>query len=69
MVSALDSEIFAPLFGDEEVDRLFDDDVYLHTMLAVEGALARAEARLGVIASEVAERISKTAATAARRPS
>ena len=61
MTLPLDSKIFAPLFSDPEVAGLFDDDAYLRAMLAVEGALARVEAGLGIIPSSAGERISKVA--------
>lgn len=68
MTLALDSNIFAPLFCDDEVAGLFDDDAYLQAMLEVEGALARVEARLGVIPSSAGEQISKTARAASLDP-
>ncbi len=61
MTLPLDSKIFAPLFSDPEVAVIFDDDSYLRAMLAVEGALARVEARLGIIPLSAGERISKVA--------
>ena len=39
MVLALDSDIFSPLFSDDKVAKLFEDDMFLQTMLEVEGAL------------------------------
>ncbi len=69
MVLALDSKIFAPLFGDDEISGLFDDKAYLGTMLAVEGALARVEAGLGIIPSAAGEHISRVAAAFSPDPS
>src|SRR5919109_1810711 len=57
MATVLDSSIFAPLFGDEDVAKLFKDDAYVRALVEVEVALARAEARLGVIPSTAAEQI------------
>ena len=68
MVLALDSKIFAPLFADDEISGLFDDKAYLDTMLAVEGALARVEAGLGIIPSAAGEHISRVAATLSPDP-
>lgn len=68
MTLPLDSKIFGPLFTDPEVAVLFDDDAFLRVMLEVEGALARVEARLGVIPSPAGERISKIAGSVALDP-
>lgn len=68
MTLALDSDIFAPLFCDDEVARIFDDDAYLRAMLEVEGALARVEARLGIIPSSAGEQISKIAKSVSMDP-
>ncbi|RZZ89741.1 3-carboxy-cis,cis-muconate cycloisomerase [Pseudoxanthomonas winnipegensis] len=43
------SRLLAPLFGDPDIDALFDDRARLQGMLDFEAALARAEARCGVI--------------------
>jgi 3-carboxy-cis,cis-muconate cycloisomerase len=61
MTTALDSDIFAPLFSDEEVAKLLDDHAQVRALVEVETALARAEGRLGVIPSSAAEQISKAA--------
>ena len=68
MTLPLDSKIFGPLFSDPEVAGIFDDDAFLRAMLDVEGALARVEAKLGVIPSSAGERISKIAASIALDP-
>jgi len=68
MVLALDSDIFAPLFSDDKVATLFDDDVFLQAMLEVEGALARVQATLGIIPSTAGELISETAQTVSIDP-
>jgi 3-carboxy-cis,cis-muconate cycloisomerase len=59
MTTALGSAIFAPLFGDDEVAKLLDDQAQVRALVEVETALARAEERLGVIPSSAAEQISK----------
>jgi 3-carboxy-cis,cis-muconate cycloisomerase len=63
MTLPLDSKIFGPLFTDPEVAGLFEDDAFLRAMLDVEGALARVEAKLGLIPAAAGERISKIAAS------
>ena len=57
MTTALDSEIFGPLFTDAEISVLFTDQAYIRCLVEVETALARAEGRLGVIPSSAAEQI------------
>ena len=57
MATVLDSSIFAPLFSDEGVAKLFDDHAQVRALVAVEVALARAEARVGVIPATAAEQI------------
>lgn len=46
-----------PLFGREEIDQLFSDEVRVQRMLDFEAALARAEARAGIIPSSAVEPI------------
>jgi 3-carboxy-cis,cis-muconate cycloisomerase len=60
-VNPADSEIFGGLFGTEEMRRLFSDRHRLQCMLDVEAALARAEARLGIIPEAAAAAISSAA--------
>lgn len=69
MVLALDSDIFAPLFSDDKVAKLFEDDVFLQAMLEVEGALARVQATLGIIPPTAGKLISETAQTLSIDPS
>jgi 3-carboxy-cis,cis-muconate cycloisomerase len=61
MPTALDSKIFGPLFGDSEINQLLSDQAYARALVEVETALARAEARVGVIPQAAAEQISKAA--------
>jgi len=61
MATALDSGILGPLFRDEQLSELFDDKAYIRAMVGVEVALARAEAKLGIIPSWAGEQISAAA--------
>ncbi len=63
MTLALDSKIFGPLFRDDEVAAIFDDEAFLRAMFEVEGALARVEADLGIIPSSAGKRISDVCRT------
>ena len=56
-MSVLDSTIFGPLFGDEVINGHFSDQAYIRALVDVEIALARAEARVGVIPTTAAEQI------------
>jgi len=57
MSAAPSSELLARLFGSAETTPLFDDRARLQGMLDFEAALARAEARAGVIPAQSAARI------------
>jgi 3-carboxy-cis,cis-muconate cycloisomerase len=61
-MSTLDSAIFAPLFNDDEVSNLLSDVAFVRGLVEVEVALARAEARVGVISASAAEQIAKVQA-------
>ena len=56
-MSVLDSSIFGPLFGDTAINALFSDQAYVRALVDVEIALARAEARIGVIPAAAADQI------------
>ncbi len=60
-VSPLDSEIYGGLFADPEVAACFSDRARLQGMLDVESALAKAQAKLGMIPAEAARRIADCA--------
>lgn len=60
-VHPADSEIFGALWSTAEMRALFSDATHLQLMLDVEAALARAEARLGLIPQQVAEAITNAA--------
>src|SRR5262245_31167566 len=61
MTTTLDSRIFGSLFGDSEINELLTDEAYVRTLVEVETALARAEARIGVIPQAAADQISNAA--------
>ena len=52
--AALDSELVGPLFATGAMRDVFSDASRLRAMLAAEAALARAEARLGLVPAELA---------------
>ncbi len=61
-VNPADSPVFGTLYGSDPMRAVFDDGAYLGRMLEVEAALARVEARLGIIPAAAAERIAQAAA-------
>ena len=63
MPTAFDSAIFQPLFTDHEVAALLDDHAYLRALVDVEKALARAQARVGVIPAAAADEIAGVQST------
>jgi 3-carboxy-cis,cis-muconate cycloisomerase len=60
-VNPADSEIFGVLWGTAEMRALFSDPARLQLMLDVEAALARAEAKLGIVPAAVAEAVTRAA--------
>ena len=62
MTTPIESTIFAPLFNDDEVSNLLSDVAFVRGLVEVEVALARAEARVGVISTSAAEQIAKVQA-------
>ena len=62
MTTPLDSRIFRPLFTDGEVSALLTDEALVRALVEVEIALARAEARIGVIPESAAQKIAKVRA-------
>jgi adenylosuccinate lyase len=58
---ATDSSLFKDLFGTEEMRVIFSDESLVQKWLDVESALARVEARLGIIPQPVADEISRKA--------
>jgi 3-carboxy-cis,cis-muconate cycloisomerase len=61
MSTILDSSIFGPLFIDEQVVRTLDDQAQVRALVEVEAALARVQARLGIIPLAAAEQIRRAA--------
>ncbi|WP_033289254.1 class-II fumarase/aspartase family protein [Amycolatopsis jejuensis] len=58
--TVFDSFLFRDLFGTHEMRAVFSDESYVDTVVRVEVALARAEARTGVIPREAADAIART---------
>ena len=56
-ISPLDSVLYGALLGDPEIATLLSDDAEIAAMIRAEAALARVEARLGVIPREAGEAI------------
>jgi len=59
----LDSAIFADMFGTPAMRAIFGDEAFLARCVDVEGALARAQGRLGIIPTEAGEAITRAAST------
>jgi 3-carboxy-cis,cis-muconate cycloisomerase len=59
MATVLDSAIFGPLFSDGEINASLNDEAYVRALVDVEVALARAEARVGLIPAGAAAEIAK----------
>lgn len=60
-VSPADSQIWHRLYGDAELAQLFTDSAEIRAMLLVEGALATAQGRLGLIPETSAAAIARAA--------
>ena len=56
-----DSPILGTLYGSDAMRAVFDEQAYFQRMLDVEAALARVQARLGVIPADAAEAITRAA--------
>ena len=56
-----DSPVLGTLFGTDAMRAVFDETAWFQRMLDVEAALARVQARLGIIPAEAAEAITKAA--------
>ncbi|HET9018701.1 MAG TPA: adenylosuccinate lyase family protein [Acetobacteraceae bacterium] len=61
-VNPADSAIYGTLYGSDAMRAVFDDHAGLRRMLDVEAALARVEARLGLIPADAAQAITDAAA-------
>jgi 3-carboxy-cis,cis-muconate cycloisomerase len=60
-VNPADSTVFGGLFGSDAMRALFSDRGFVQKMLEVEAALARVEARLGIVPAAAAEAITAAA--------
>src|SRR5437763_14265307 len=60
-VNPADSPVFGTLYGSDAMRSVFDERAFLQRMLDVEAALARVQARLGIIPTEAAAAISAAA--------
>jgi 3-carboxy-cis,cis-muconate cycloisomerase len=60
-IGLLQSVLFADVFGTEKMRAAFGDLAFIRNCVSVEAALARAQARLGIIPADAAAAISKVA--------
>jgi len=60
--TVFDSSLFRDMFGTEGMRAIFDDRAYITACIDAETALARAQAKVGVIPAEAAQQITATAA-------
>ncbi len=67
-VHLIDSALFGDQFGTPELRAIFSDDAVLRSWMRVEAALARAEARAGMIPSGAAEAIAACVETTTWEP-
>ena len=67
-IGILNSAIFADMFGTPAMRAVFSDLAFLARCAEVEAALARSQARLGIIPVEAASAITKAAAAIAETP-
>ena len=65
-VNPADSPIFGTLYGSDAMRAIWDERAFLQRMLDVEAALARVQARLGIIPADAAAAI--TARGTCRKP-
>jgi 3-carboxy-cis,cis-muconate cycloisomerase len=61
--TVFDSALFKDMFGTAEMRQIFSDEGYLGRCMEVEAALARAQAGIGMIPADAAQRITAMAAT------
>lgn len=59
--SSIDSRVFGVLFANEEMKKIFSDENRVQKWLDTEAALARAQAKLGIITQAQADEITKKA--------
>lgn len=59
--SSIDSRVFGVLFAEKEMKKIFSDENRVQKWLDTEAALARAQAKLGIITQDQADEITKKA--------
>ncbi|RXK01213.1 adenylosuccinate lyase [Arcobacter sp. CECT 8986] len=59
--TVIDSKVFGALFGSDRMKEIFSDENLVQCWLDTEAALARAQAKLGMLPNEIAEEITKKA--------
>src|SRR5438874_5701166 len=67
-IGMLGSSLFGDMFGTAAMREVFGEQAFLARCAEVEAALARAQARLGIVPAEAADAISKAAAAIANEP-
>jgi 3-carboxy-cis,cis-muconate cycloisomerase len=67
-IGMLGSSLFGDMFGTAAMRAAFGELAFLARCAEIEAALARAQARLGIVPAEAADAISKAAAAVAREP-
>ena len=67
-IGMLQSSLFGDMFGTAAMREAFGELAFLGCCAEVEAALARAQARVGIVPSEAADAISKAAAVIAKEP-
>ncbi|MBV9248324.1 MAG: 3-carboxy-cis,cis-muconate cycloisomerase, partial [Acetobacteraceae bacterium] len=60
-VNPADGPVLGTLYGSDAMRAIFDERAYFQRMLDVQAALARVQARLGIIPADAAEPIAKAA--------
>ncbi len=59
--TVLNSQLFGDMFGDKPMRELFSDETLIRLYLKIEAALAKVQARLGIIPDNAAEEIARQA--------
>src|SRR5437764_4249964 len=67
-IGMLGSSLFGDMFGTAAMREVFGEQAFLARCAEVEAALARAQARLGIVPAEAAAAISKAAAAIGKEP-
>lgn len=61
--SIIDSKLFSPLFLSDKMNSVFSDNARIQSYVDVEAALARAQAKVGMIPTEAAQQINSIASS------